>query len=170
MRIGSSLLLTLSVAANLVASDCVQISQREAFRKAFAVFRGTVLKVEPLVSRELINPKSDKVPVVCADSSEPMVVTFKVDRGWKGPVTQLMRVFVFGRPSLGTGYRFGRGERYIVYALNDVPQNWDQLRKVSGAGLVYGIGACPLRVRTDVDKEARSLGKGHPPVAATIAP
>jgi hypothetical protein len=75
-----------------------------------------------------------------------------------------MRVFGFASPSLGTGYKFRQGGRYIVYATNDVPQNWSLLAGFSGRSVVYGIGnPCRFRVRSDVAEESRKLGRGHPP-------
>lgn len=149
MRIGTWFLIAICFPANLAATTCIEASQRQAFRHAFAVFRGTVVQVQNMDAGE---------------RSEPMLVTFKVDRGWKGPVAETMRVFVFGSPPLGDGYHFREGQRYIVYATNDVPQDWDLLRKFRGGSVVYGIGSmCPWRVRADVDEESRKLGKGRPP-------
>jgi hypothetical protein len=150
MKVQCFFLIAFFVAGNLAATDCVELSQRRAFREAFLVFRGSVAKVE----------------LVVADRSEPMVVTFKVDRGWKGPVKDYIRLFAFGSPPSGDGYRFVEGNRYVIYATNDVPLTWDALRKLLGGRTVYGIGIpCRLRLRTDVEKESRILGKGRAPAA-----
>ena len=148
VTIRSALLIAICLPANLRATECIEVSRREAFRHAFAVFRGKAVQIQAMSGAD----------------SEPMLVTFRVDRGWKGPVSDTMRVFVFGSPMLGNGYHFHEGQRYIVYATNDVPKNFDNLPGLSGGRVVYGIGTvCIWRVRTDVDEESRRLGKGHPP-------
>jgi hypothetical protein len=137
----------------VAATECVELSQRKAFRAAFAVFRGTVVQVEPL------HP----------EKAYPALVTFKADRGWKGPVTESMKVLVVG--SLLVSYPFHEGETYIIYAMNDVPQHFENLPNLSRGAVVYGIGSmCLLRVRTDVDEESRRLGRGHPPKPGSIRP
>ena len=149
-RIPGWLLVAICLPPNLTGAECIEFSQRKSFRHAFAVFRGTAVQVQDLDS----------------DSSSPMLVTFKVDRGWKGPVTETTRVFLFGRPPEGDGYDFRVGERYVVYATNTVPQNWGPLVKVRKEAVVYGIGdMCILRVRADVDRESRKLHWGHRPQA-----
>lgn len=135
---------------DLAAIECIEVSQRQAFRHVFVVFRGTVVRIQPM-------------PDV---SAEPMLVTFRVDRGWKGPVTETMRVFVFGSPALGDGYHFHEGERYIVYGTNDVPQDFENLPSLSGGTVVFGIGTgCIWRIRSDVDQESHKLHWGHRPAS-----
>jgi hypothetical protein len=144
-------LIAIFLQANLVATDCIELSQREAYREASAVFRGTAVQVQ------VLNQKR----------SEPTLVTFKVDRGWKGPVVETMRVFAFGRLDMGTGYPFREGESYVVYVTKIDPlEDSEELRRRTGDAPVYGIGFwCRLRVRTDVEKESRILGKGRAPAA-----
>lgn len=150
MRFLSSFMIAICLAVDLPAHTCEEPSQRDAFRRAVAVFRGIVVEVQ----------------MVNHESYEPMLVTFKVDRAWKGPATETMRVFALGSLGGGVGYPFRQGERYVVYTTKlDSLEDSEELRLVSGGGLVYGIGFwCRLRVRTDVDEESRKLGRGRPPL------
>jgi hypothetical protein len=148
MRIWSWVLIAFCLTARLAAVDCVEVSQRDAFRLAFTVFRGTVAQVQNMDPR---------------DPSAPMLVTFKVDRGWKGPVRESMRVFVFGAVSFVDTHDFRESERYVVYATNDA-HKWGFSPKASIGSPVYAISnPCLLRVRTDVEQESRKLGRGHLP-------
>jgi hypothetical protein len=148
MKMASVLLIAICASVELFGAQCVEVSQREAFRHVFAVFRGTAVRVR----------------VMHPGGSEPTLVTFKVDRAWKGPVTETMRVLVFGRPPEGDTYPFHEGIRYVVYATNDVPEDFENLRYLSGGSPVYGVGPmCVWRVRTDVERESKRLGRGQPP-------
>ena len=143
-----SLVIVMGVATGFAVLDCVEVSQHQAFRRAFAVFRGTAVQV-----RNLCPP----------DRSEPELVTFRVDRRWKGPVTETMRVFAFGSSSYVDRYSFHEGQRYVVYATNEA-RKWGFSPPADVRGAVYGISnPCLLRVRTDIDDESRRLGRGHPP-------
>jgi len=148
MKIASVLLIAVCASVELFGLQCITASQRQAFRYAFAVFRGTVVRVQ----------------VMHPGDSEPMLVTFKVDRGWKGMVTETMRVFLLGRPLEGDTYHFHEGIRYVVYATNDVFMDFENLRQLSEGCPVYGVGSmCIVRVRTDVEQESKKLGRGYPP-------
>ena len=79
-------------------------------------------------------------------------------------MTETMRVFLFLRPLEGDTYHFHEGIKYVVYASNNVRQDVEDLRDLSGGRPVYGIGRlCILRVRTDVKQESKRLGRGQPP-------
>jgi len=149
MKLASLLLIAICASSELFGFQCFPASQSQAFSHAFAVFRGTVVRVQ------IMHP----------GRSEPALVTFKVDRGWKGPVTKTMRVFVPVRPRPeGDTYHFHEGIRYVVYASNNVRQDFENLRDLSGGRPVYGIGdKCVWRVRTDVMQESKRLGKGQRP-------
>jgi len=145
-RIPSWLLIAIWLPANLFAQDCVERSQRQAFRYAVAVFRGTVQQVD----------NGD------TEVSGTMLATFRVEWCWKGTVTEHVKICTIKPPSALGGYDFQKGESYIVYATNDPA--WAKLCKASGTIAVYGIGIpCRLRVRSDVDQESRKLHWGHRP-------
>ena len=155
MKIASVLLIAICASVELLGIQCITVSQRVAFRHVFAVFRGTVVRVQ----------------VMHPSDPEPTLVTFKVDRAWKGPVTETMRLFLFARPAEGDQYHFHEGIRYVVYATKDVFLDFENLRQLSGARPVYGVGSmCILRVRTDVKQESKRLGRGQPPKPDPVAP
>jgi hypothetical protein len=77
--------------------------------------------------------------------SDPLEITFDVDRVWKGDVPPQMTVET--RVSTAScGYDFDRGERYLVYARDG------QVSLCSGT-----------RSTADADADLRVLGHGHPP-------
>jgi hypothetical protein len=140
--------------------DCVALPQLDAFRTAYTVFQGTVTSLEGVGGT--IDTSSGPVPVIHMEPGSGVVATFRVRRGWKGPVTSVMRLFLFEHPQQGSGYSFHKDEEYIVYANNEVRQDWNVLRPFTQKGVVYGIGPCP-RIRTDLGSEEKKLGPGHVP-------
>ncbi len=148
MRSCGWLVIGIGVARAFAVLDCAEVSQRQALRLAFVVFRGTAVQVRNL------DP---------GDISKPELVTFKVDRRWKGPVTETMRVFAFGSSSYVDRYNFLEGQRYLVYATNEA-RKWGFSPPADVRGAVYGISnPCQLRISTDIDEESRKLGRGHLP-------
>jgi hypothetical protein len=153
-------LIALLVTIRASGLDCVPLPQREAFRSAYTVFRGTVTSVEGL--GWTVDTSSGPVPTMHMEPGSGVVATFRVARGWKGPVTSVMRLFLFEHPEQGSGYSFRRNQEYIVYANDDVRQDWDVLRPFTQKGVVYAIGPCP-RIRTDLGSEEKKLGSGYLP-------
>lgn len=155
------LLVLVSAGTTALAAECVSISQREAFRSAAFVFRGKVLKVEDVSSDLPEDQAPGKVPVHRADPSDPYLVTFVVDRVWRGPTAKTVLIFGFRHPDQGTGYHFRPGVEYVVYVVDEVraDQQFDQLRRLSKGASVYDIGFCLLRIRTDVTRESAILDK-----------
>lgn len=142
------------------ALDCIALPPREVFLSAYTVFQGTVTSVEGV--GETVDPTSGPVPTVHMDAGSGVVVTFRVRRGWKGPITSVMRLFLFEHPQQGAGYSFHKNKEYIVYANDEVRQDWEVLRRFTQKGMVYGIGPCP-RIRTDIGSEEKRLGPGYAP-------
>jgi hypothetical protein len=140
--------------------DCVALPQGEAFQSAYTVFRGTVTNVESVGGT--IDTNSGPIPTVHMDAGSGVVATFQVRRGWKGPVAPVMRLFLFEHPQQGAGYSLSRNGEYIVYANDEVRQDWDVLRPFTQKGAVYRVGPCP-RIRTDLGTEEKKLGPGHEP-------
>jgi hypothetical protein len=155
-----SFLVAILVATRASGLDCVALPQRHAFRSAYTVFRGTVTGVEPV--GDTVDTNSGAVPTIHMEAGSGVVVTFRVRHGWKGPVTSVMRLFLFEHPEQGSDYSFHRNEEYIVYANHDVRQDWDVLRPFTQKSVVYGIGPCP-RIRTDLGSEEKKLGPGYAP-------
>jgi hypothetical protein len=141
----------------LLASDCVAASQQQAYQAAVVVFRGSVVKIEDTAAT--VDPVDrDTGKLALQPVSGFKIVTVAVSRVWKGPSTSTIQLFVLEHPSMGTGFQFRVGSEYVIYALDDVEQNWSEIRRFSQQSRVYGIAVgCTLRVRVDVDAEARSL-------------
>ena len=77
--------------------------------------------------------------------SDPLEITFEVERVWKGDVPS--KVTVETRVAEAScGYDFDKRERYLVYARDG------QVSLCSGTRPIVGA-----------DEEVRLLGKGHPP-------
>lgn len=143
-------------------TECIEISQRQAARHASLIFQGRVTKVED-VGDVFEKSGGERVATLRVSDSAPQVVTFAVDQVWKGPVVATVRVFGFRHPTFGHGYTFVVGREYVVYTPGAVSSEWQPLRPFTTDGLLYEIGDCPLRVRTDIATERRSLGKGKKP-------
>lgn len=146
----------------LQASECVEVSQHDAFRYATLVFRGTVIRINDVTEQDDIS--SDKVPMIRVQSEDPKMVTFAVTGIWKGPLYDKIRVLAFGHPSQGVGYHFLWKGEYVVYTLGEIGQNWPALRRVAGNHPVFDIGMCPMRVVTNVRREVSRLGAAMAPV------
>jgi hypothetical protein len=141
-----------------VAADCVSVSQKEAFKHATVVFQGRVVDVRDIpVSDQGITP--GKVPVIAVDPSGPQLVTLMTERVWKGPDSDKIMVFAFRHPPQGDGYSFKVGQEYVIYTLGNVATQWKPLQTASMGGPVYDVGMCVLRVRNDIAKELRLLGR-----------
>src|SRR5687768_12409359 len=86
------------------ACECDDPSQRDAFRRARAVFIGTITVITP-------NPDyTDETRIY------PAKVSFSVEKQWKGPVAGDIAVYADqGFLSCWTR-KFNVGERYLVYA------------------------------------------------------
>lgn len=137
----------------LDATDCIEISQKDAFHAADIVVKGKVLRVEDTTQE--VNPVDAATGKLVLQPSEPgaaRVITFAVSRTWKGPHSEIQMVTI-ERPTM-----FLRGAEYIVYGLDEIPQDWAEVRRFSKGSKMYGIGfPCVLRVRTDVKVESSRL-------------
>lgn len=92
-----------------VACVCDHLPKNStAFRKAKAVFIGQVIsaKARPPIPDVW---EDDKVPFID-------VVTFKVEKSWKGPRSSEISVWLDLSFFNCSGLTFGEGERYLVYA------------------------------------------------------
>jgi hypothetical protein len=130
------------------ACSCVEQSQESARSAAYAIFDGTVTDVHHFESEEQRKQYSRTL------------VTFKLTQSWKGPGGSYIQVHAAERALTCDSYKFELGRRYIVYALQvDKESGWaDQY--FPGTKILV-IGDCILRVRQDVDAEAKLLGKAR---------
>jgi hypothetical protein len=128
------------------ACSCVEQTQETARSVAYAIFDGTVTGI-----RYFENEEQRKV-------ASRTLVTFKVAQSWKGPVGSSIQVHASDRALMCDSYKFELGQRYIVYALQvDKENGWADSYPTGTQILV--IGDCILRVRQDVNAEAKVLGK-----------
>ena len=141
---------------NAAASECAESSQRRAFRVAVIVFEGTVTNINA-ITKEETDPTA-KVQLQRPLDGSPQLVTFAAERFWKGSPRKTVKVFLFMHPPQGSGYSFKLGEKYLIYALAETTR-WAPLRAISNGDPTFAIGDCPLRVRTDIAVEAKSLGQ-----------
>jgi hypothetical protein len=151
------------VLSAVLLAECRERTRREAFRDAALVFRGRVDKVEDLKAFNPIDRDTGKLAIQKPSGLD--VVTFAVDHVWKGPVTSSVRLLTFGSPSVGGGFQFSLGKKYVVYAMDDVDQAAPaDIRRFSAKSHVYSVGiGCVMRVRADSENESRSLGRGRSP-------
>ena len=135
-------------------TTCVEVSQRRALLAADVVFSGTVTSIEQVGQEREIPMGSLSKPLI----SRTVMVTFKVDHGWKGPVKATMTIIAFEHPAMGSGFVFRVGRRYVVYGKRDPSTS------ASGKDERITIGLpCTLRIREDVNAETARLGHGFTP-------
>jgi hypothetical protein len=151
------------VLSAVLRAECAEGTRQEAFRGAAIVFRGRVERIEDLKVFNPIDKENGKLATEKRSGVD--VVTFAVDRVWKGPVTSTVRLLTFDSPSVSGSFPFRLGRQYVVYALDDVDQMAPaDVRRFSAKSHVYSVGmGCVMRVRTDTENESRSLGRGRSP-------
>jgi len=136
----------------VLGNECIAASPKGAYRAADVVFRGTVIRVEDPAS---VDPggASAGEKLALQPISNYKIVTLAVIKTWKGPPSSTNLLFVLNNPRL-----FIVGTEYVVYALDEVAQDWSVVRRFSQISHVYGIGVgCILRVRMDAASESRIL-------------
>ena len=84
------------------ACSCMKITPAEGLSSAYAVFIGEVTKIEPNTATKFGG----------------IEITLRVSKVWKGEVGEQVKVRTAGT-SAACGYRFVKGERYLVYADRD---------------------------------------------------
>ncbi len=147
--------------APIRACECVEISQKTAYRSAAVVFRGKVVKIQHMILVEVRNPKTGKSEMRPPSSDDQTLVTFQVDGAWKGPVTPTMRVHATAHGSVCPGYVFELDREYVVYAVPLLNPNWKPLQQLVHGAPVYYFPDCPFRIPTNVQQESRLLGKSR---------
>jgi hypothetical protein len=128
------------------ACSCVEQTQETARSVAYAIFDGTVTDIHYFE-----NEDQRKI-------ASRTLVTFRVARSRKGPVGSSIQVHASDRALMCDSYKFELGQRYLVYAIQvDKENGWADSYPTGTQILV--IGDCILRVRQDVNAEAKLLGK-----------
>ncbi len=62
------------------------------------------------------------------------------------------------RSPFGGGFRFHLGSEYVIYAHDELNQDWDLLKPFTKKSRVYNTAlSCGVRIRTDVAIESRVL-------------
>ena len=148
----------------LYACECAESKFGDALKYAAVVFRGTVVRIDhlnPIQPPDAGNDKQDGVALVAIPRNvdDQTLITFKAIAGWKGSVTETMKVFAIAQPSMCDGYRFRPNVEYVVYASKNLNQNWEELQPFKQGAFIYDVAECPLRIRTDVAMEVRRLGR-----------
>jgi hypothetical protein len=132
-----------------------------SFEQSAAVFSGKVIKAEykKHISPELTESKAE--PTDNKAEYEVLVITFEVERWWKGGTTAEV-LLVTGQAKLSNGkiwvttceYEYTLGEKYLVFAQGDKDR------------LVSGI--CTLTNKlNEAKKELELLGEGTEPEKQT---
>lgn len=88
------------------------------------VFRGTVIRVEDPASIDPACVPAEKVPL--QPISNYKIVALTVTKTWKGPPSSTTQLFVLHNPRL-----FLVGTEYVIYALDEVAQDWSVVRRFS---------------------------------------
>jgi hypothetical protein len=135
-----------------MACDCVEQEQPQARRAAYAVFDGTVTEIH-YFETEAQQRTSSRV-----------LVTFAVSRSWKGPVGPKIKIHNWERALMCDSYIFEVGHRYVVYAIQqDKEGGWAD--QYPAGTKILSVGGCILRIREDVEAEAKRLGQSRKPVS-----
>jgi hypothetical protein len=142
-----SLTLTIILVPSLAFAECVRVSLRDNIRPAAVAFSGTATNI-----------------VTNAASEWPgTIVTFDVDRVWKGSVTRRFVVYSFTRTPEGTS--FTAGKKYMVFAHSPTTQENDDLRLNTTQAFV--VGQCGDGTREFMLVRAADLaelGAGNAPI------
>jgi hypothetical protein len=147
-RLSVSLTLAIIVAPSLAFAECLALSLRNSIRPAAVAFSGTATTIT----------NTD----TASDSWAGTVVTFEVDRVWKGAVTRRFSVYSFTRTA--EGMNFTAGKRYLVFAHSPTNEERRDLRLETKQGVV--VGQCGDGSKELAEIPAASLvelGAGHAP-------
>jgi len=128
------------------ACSCVEVPQKDARSRAYAIFDGTVTDI-----RYFDNEKDREI-------SSRVLVTFKIAKSWKGPGGPTIQVHVMEVALMCDSYKFELGRRYVVYAIQqDKEGGWAD--QYPAGTQILATGGCTLRIREDADAETKRLGK-----------
>jgi hypothetical protein len=115
-----SLTFAIILVPSLAFAECIRVSLHDRIRPAAVAFSGTATNV-----------------VANAASEWPgTIVTFDVDRVWKGSVTRRFMVHSFTRTP--EGISFTAGKKYLVFAHSPTTEENDDLRLKTTPAFVVG--------------------------------
>jgi hypothetical protein len=132
---------------SFVSAECVQVGLKTAALYADVVFSGTVMSVSK-------NP---------ASAGPGEIITFDVDRGWKGSVPKRFVLRSFTRTP--EPFRFDVGTKYVVLAHKQTMDERELFGVPTSSPDTYGVAQCGdgTRVFAAAQNELNELGSGRPP-------
>src|SRR6185312_17340050 len=95
---------------HLAFAECLIRPLRDSVNRAAVAFSGTATGVA--------TPTASEWPIT--------IVTFEVERVWKGSVTRRFAVYSFTRTA--EGFTFAAGKKYVVFAHNATTQEREDLQ------------------------------------------
>jgi hypothetical protein len=147
----TSLVLLGSYAA--LPCTCLRISHRKEFRQTEIIFTGKVIEitedksfVPPKLTDPNLSPESLARLQRMVDKQKRYLITFSIDRGFKGTLGKEVVFDKIESESPCAGIDFDQGETYLVYASREDHR-------------VYDNGLCSRTTKLDVtSKEYKELG------------
>lgn len=138
LQIATQLLSVGFLCADVCPCHCEFWSARKKLRKAKAVFVGEV------------------IATTCQDAScSENIITFKIDRYWKGVIDQQVKVSSAPPVCCTCGLKVNKGDKILVYAY-----------KTDGDRLETSL-CSSIRIGSEIaDKELKKLGKAKPLIGA----
>ena len=124
------------LAPGLAFAECSSIPLRDSVRPAAVAFSGTVTEVATSTASEW----------------RPTIVTFEVERVWKGSVTRRFAVYSFTRTP--EGLNFVAGKKYVVFAHDPTTQEREDLQ-LTVTTQTFVVGQCG-----DESEEIANIGAG----------
>jgi hypothetical protein len=142
MLIGLPLLLP-----RLTFAECIGMPLRSIADQAAVMFSGTVVKIAA-------NAASDW---------GGQVITFDVDRVWKGPLTKQFVIYSFTRTP--EPFQFTVGTKYVVAAHIQTTEERTQFGLAASESPTFGVGQCGdgTRAYEYAQAEIPDLGPGRSP-------
>ena len=101
------------------ACTCVQVSHRDEFLEASAVFAGKVIEVREdtsyLPSKLNVSSAIQKI----VDSTKRYLVTLRIEQNFKGAAGKEVVLYAFQSDSSCMGLMFMQSEKYLIYAVRN---------------------------------------------------
>jgi hypothetical protein len=131
----------------LTFAECVGMPIRPIADQAAVVFSGTVMKVTTNTASEWGG----------------QIVTFDVDRVWKGSPTKQFVIYSFTRTP--EPFQFTVGTKYVVLAHTQTTEERTQFGLAASEPATFGVGQCGEGTRTyeHAKAELADLGAGRAP-------
>ena len=126
-------------------AECLTLDIRTVANGSAMVFSGTVTKIEPRAGSEW--------------GSE--VVTFDVDRAWKGSPRKEFVIYNFMNPA--EPFIFSVGTKYLVFAHRQTPEERAEFGFPRSGRATFGVRTCGdgTRIYANTISEIGALGAGR---------